>query len=261
MPAIRVSGDVGRYLCGGQVPIKECMIYMTPPKVKNIMQFGEDDFLFDVNLLSADRKFINGIKENDDRLKDFPDFMILMAVLNADGSLKSKLADFFAMVFPDYEVSLTKNSMDFVSVSDNGANGQVNQFNFKFFSRTLKELFWPPKKSEDEYNPANAKAEEIARKLEKGRELASRSRGEVAGGKGSIFGLYASVVSIGTGVSVNVLYDYTPFQLYDAFTRYVTKVSYDFYMKIKTTPMMDLGDAEEPDQWIANLYEEAGTDE
>ena len=70
-----------------------------------------------------------------------------------------------------------------------------------------------------------------------------------------MFGLYASVISIGLAVDINVIYRYTPFQLFDAFTRYMKKSEYDLFMKIKTTPMMSTDGVEEPDHWATNIYE------
>ena len=46
---------------------------------------------------------------------------------------------------------------------------------------------------------------------------------------------------------INVFYNYTPFQLYDAFNRYFAKVQSDFYTKVSTTPLMDVSKMETPE--------------
>ena len=55
-------------------------------------------------------------------------------------------------------------------------------------------------------------------------------------------------------MDINILYNYTPFQLQNAFNRYWKKVSSDLYQKVSTTPMMDVSKMEEPDDWSANIY-------
>jgi hypothetical protein len=56
-------------------------------------------------------------------------------------------------------------------------------------------------------------------------------------------------------IDINTIYNYTPFQLYDAFNRYWKKVSNDFYTKVSTTPMMDTSKMEEPESWSENIYD------
>ena len=48
-------------------------------------------------------------------------------------------------------------------------------------------------------------------------------------------------------IDINILYGYTPFQLYNLFMRYWKKINSDFYQKVSTTPMMDVSKMEEPD--------------
>ena len=55
-------------------------------------------------------------------------------------------------------------------------------------------------------------------------------------------------------LDINVLFSYTPFQLYDAFLRYWKKVAYDIYQKVSTTPLMDVSKMDKPDDWSLNLY-------
>ena len=55
-------------------------------------------------------------------------------------------------------------------------------------------------------------------------------------------------------MDINIFFNYTPFQLYDAFLRYQKKISYDFYQKVATTPLMDVSKMDEPDNWMDNIY-------
>lgn len=248
-----LKGDVARYMSGAPVPIRQCGMYVTPPTIYQIEQFGEDDFLTGVKIMTASREFTESVRKSNDGFDDAPDLVVVLAVVNADGTVRQKMLDFMSFIFPDYEVRFSKGSVDFLQGDDGSVKGQINPYNFEYFSYTVKELFWPPEKKEAEFNPANKKAEEIARKLEAARKRNAQQQG-TAGGGDSLFGMYASVLSIGLGVSLRQLYEYTPFQLFDSFNRYVLKIQYDLYMKIKTTPMMSTGDGEEPEQWMNGMY-------
>ena len=70
----------------------------------------------------------------------------------------------------------------------------------------------------------------------------------------SIFGNYASALSIGLAIDINVIYNYTPFQLFDSIKRYTLKMAYDLYQKVATTPMMDVSKMDEPDNWMDGIY-------
>lgn len=254
MSTMEYKGDVGLYLSGAQVPIKQCGFYITPPTIKQIAQFGEDDFLVGVKMMSADRMIMNKLKDAQPDLKNVDDFQLLMMLFNSDEQFKQQVINFMEFICPDYEVEVAKNSINFRQGDDNMVKGQINPFTFEYFSNILKELFWPPAKAEAEYNPVNEKAEEIARKLEHGRAIANKDKGSASGEKGSLYAIYISVLSVGMCLDMNTLYQYTPFQLYDVFNRYTMKNQYDFYMKIKTTPMMSVEDMDEPEYWMSNMY-------
>lgn len=113
-----------------------------------------------------------------------------------------------------------------------------------------------PNKDEITYDPANQRASEIAEKLKKGREKVAEIKSKDSGNENmSIFGTYASVLSIGMNMDINIFYNYTPFQLYDAFSRYWFKVSYDFYQKLASTPLMDVSKMDAPREWSNNIYQ------
>jgi hypothetical protein len=48
-------------------------------------------------------------------------------------------------------------------------------------------------------------------------------------------------------MDVNIFYNYTPFQLYDAFTRYISKQECDLYQKIALQPFASTENMDEPD--------------
>lgn len=246
------QGDVGLYLSGSPVPVNMCAIYVTQPTIKQILQFGEVDFLMGVHLLTNIEDFLGDIRNQGNlELDAMSDFQILMMLVEQDPSVKKTLSILFELIFPDYEISYTKNSMNFSLRDDEQKKmiGQVTPFTFNMLQIVIKELFsLGGKTNGDDYNPANEAAQEIAKKLKRGKQKINELAGKNNKGDMSLFGTYASILSIGMMIDINVLFNYTPFQIQDSFNRYLLKVKYDLYQKVSTTPMMDTSKMEEPEE-------------
>lgn len=253
---MEIKGDVGRYLSGCPVRVEEANLVMTQPTVKQILNSGEDEFFYAVHILGRTDRFLRQAREGNPELARYGDFQLLLVVLQEEAKSRRLVDNFFELVLPDYKVSLTDNTMDFYM--DDRMRGRITPFSFEPFQRTVTELFISHAKTgdeEEEFNPANDQAAEIAKLLNEAREkrkrMASKGNGDVA----TMLGTYASVLSIGLGIDINVLLDYTPFQLYDAFTRYFRKNASDMYMRLAMQPFADTSKLEEPEQWYSGIYE------
>ena len=56
-------------------------------------------------------------------------------------------------------------------------------------------------------------------------------------------------------MDINLFMNYTPFQLYDCFERYLAKMQYDLYQKIMLTPFMERKEDDDvPEMWTKDLY-------
>ena len=177
------QGDVGLYLSGSPVPVNMCAIYITQPTIKQIIQFGEVNFLMAVHLLTNIEDFLGDIRNQGNlELDTMSNFQILLMLVEQDPSVKKTLNTLFELIFPDYEIKYTKNSINFSLRKDENKNmiGQITPFTFETFQRVIKELFsLDGKANGDDYNPANEAAQEIAKKLKRGKqkinELASKN--------------------------------------------------------------------------------------
>ena len=252
-----IKGDlkqVGLYLSGLPVPIPECNIILTQPKVRDVVLFGEDEFLVITNILAHPDNLVKEVKEGNSQLEIMSDFQLLMMIFNNEPLIKNSVDKLFDLIFPDYEIKFEDTSILFIITDEEGNKrpcGRITPFNFDKVSNIINDLFEPQNEREKDYNPANSKAAEIAAKIKKGREKVAKQGGDVAQ---SLFGRYTSILAIGMQMDVNIFYNYTPFQLYDAFNRYFAKVSSDFYSKVATTPLMDVSKMEEPEEWFRVLY-------
>ena len=250
--------NVGLYLSGQPVRINECNIAITQPKIKDIVVFGEDEFLIALNIFGHPENITNPMKKGNSELEMFNDFQLLLVIMNQEPLIKSNILNFLNLICPNYEINITDSSIEFKIEQDNGNKivaGMLNPFNFDKFKEVVNDLFEATADSEREpnYNPANEAAAAIAEKIKKGRERKNRMNADKEGPQ-SLFGRYVSILSIGLQMDISIFYNYTPFQLYDAFNRYFAKVNSDFYNRVSTMPFMDVSKTEQPPDWARNLY-------
>lgn len=251
------GANVGLYLSGQPVKVTDCNIAIVQPTIKDIVVYGEDEFLIGINLLGHPENIIQNIKEGNSQLEAFSDFQLLLVTIKEETVIRDSILKLLNLICPDYEIKIEDGSIDFYvqQGEEKFIGGRVHAFNFQNLQNAINDLFAPHilNDSEPEYNPANAAAAEIAKKIKEGRARKNQAAAEKEGPQ-SMFGRYTSILSIGLQMDINIFFNYTPFQLYDTFNRYFTKVSHDFYMKVSTTPLMDVSKMEEPKEWTRNLY-------
>ena len=249
------KSKVGLYLSGQQIEIPGANIFIEQPTIKQIVNFGEDDFLVAVNLLTKTENLTKQLKQGNSGLETYSDFQLLMIVLREDPSVQALVQKLFELIFPDYLIEITDFSINFLINQEEEQPvfiGQIHPYNFDDFKTLLSDLFMVHGTSDSEekdFNPVNEAAAAIAAKLQKGREQRAQARGPQ-----SLFGIYCSVLSIGMNMDINIFYNYTPFQLYDAYNRFFAKVQSDFFMRVSTMPFMDTSAMERPEEWSRHLY-------
>ena len=249
---MRLQGDqIALFLSGQDVPIVECNIIVHQPTIKQIAIFKETSFISAVQLFSQVDENIAKLRELNPLTEQFSDFELLMALLNQDDKMKKSVNDFFELIFPRYVIEIRDKEICFYQ--DDRRVGMINFYNYKVFCDTINKLFGLPT-DKKKYNPANKKAEELVNKFKKRAEILAKQKGKKDDSP-SLYGSYVSILSVGMNLDLNILLNYTPFQLYDTFDRYWKKNSSDFYQRVSTMPMMDTSKMEEPDSWTNNLYD------
>ena len=248
---MRLQGDqIALYLSGQDVPVVDCNIVIHQPTIKQIVMFKETSFISAVQLFGNIDETIVKLREVNPLTEQFTDFQLLMALLNQDDKIKKNINDFFELIFPQYIIEIENEDICFYY--NEQKVGIINLYNYKTFCSIVDILFGLPT-SKKKYNPANKKAQEIAEKFKKRAEILAKKKGKDDDSP-SLYGSYVSILSVGMNIDINVLFNYTPFQLYDTFNRYWKKVNSDFYQRVSTMPMMDVSKMEEPDSWTDNLY-------
>lgn len=254
------QGDLAQFLSGMPIMIPDCNIAINQPSIKTIVAYGEDMFFTELTLFTQIEDSVKLFREGNPQLSMLSDFQLLIVAIQQDKTQKDGIAKFFDIILPDYSYKVDPGLINFYLKEDKLKKkiiGQLNPNNFPSFQYYLKKLFIPDggsSQQEEEYNPANKAAEEIAKKLKRGNEIRQELKKTESKMGSSIFASYTSILSIGLQMDINILFNYTPFQIYDAFIRYTSKVGYDFYQKIATTPMMDVSKIQEPKGWMEDIY-------
>lgn len=241
---MRLQGDqIALFLSGQDVPVLECNIAIHQPTIKQIVAFKETTFISAMQLFGNLDDNIKKLRELNPLTEQFTDFQLLMAMINQDDKIKKKVSDFFELIFPSYAIEVRDNDICFYQ--NEQRVGMVNPYNYKIFCDIINKLFGLPI-DKKKYNPANKKAEALAKKFKERAEILAKQKGK-ADESPSLFGSYISILSVGMNLDINILFSYTPFQLYDLFNRYWKKVQSDFYQRVSTMPMMDTSKMEEPE--------------
>lgn len=239
-------------LSGESVYIKECNLIFTPPKIKEIAMFGEDNFFLYAKILSEPKILLNNLQQGNFQSLDISDFQLLMTAFQEDKSTKIQILEYLELIFPSYsKIVINERDIDFY-IEENIV-AKLLPHNFEVVQEWIADACIPfVADAGITYNPANAKAAEIAEKLKKGRQKAAEKKAS-AGSDTSIFALYTSILSIGMNIDINTIYNYTPVQLWDSYQRYNLKQAYDHYVRCATMPFLDVSKMKEPDDWQKNL--------
>ncbi len=249
---------VGLFLSGKPVLIQELNILLTPPTIADIVMYGEDDFLLATQLIVHTEQFLEEIKQGNSELNIFSNFQLLMTLIREDKNISSIIENYFEFIFPDYQIDFQDGYIDFKIIQGEKKKiiSRLNPFNYDLVKDMIDTLFLNhtlTMETQIDYNPANETAKKIADQIKAGRKKTQELKSE-KGKDQSMFGQICSSLSIGMQMDLNIFFQYTPFQLYDIYSRFFLKQSYDFYQKVSTTPLMDVSKMETPDEWTKFNY-------
>ena len=127
----------------------------------------------------------------------------------------------------------------------------IDEENFEYLQEALKLIFCAKTgpMNQQAFNPANAKAKEIADKLMRGRQRVAQQKGEL---NVSVFSQYLSILTIGLHIPITELLKTTMFQLYDLMERYTLYINWDIDIRSRLAG----GKPEnQPDNWMKNIHQ------
>lgn len=235
-------------ITGVDIPIPECQIVMHQPSIKEIAMIGETTFFTGVQTLTLNSSMF---VQDKDVLGDINNFQIFMTVMQEKETIDKKDAvkQLLLITFPKYNVMISPRSLIF-KVVDGTETFTVDENNFDSLQEVMRLVFCSKEGPMDQqaFNPANAKAKEIAEKLMRGRQRVAELNGSA---NSSIFSQYLSSLSIGIHISILELENYTMFQLFDSLERYSLYTNWDIDIRSRLAGAKPEG---KPENWMKNIH-------
>lgn len=234
-------------MTGVDIPIPECQLIMHQPTIKEISYIGETDFFIGVQTLGLNKTMF---LQDKDVLDDVNNFQIFMTVINEKETEDKKRAvkQVLKISFPKYNVMFTPRSLIFQHES---GNVTIDENNFEILQEYIRSIFCSKSGPMDQqaFNPANAKAKEIADKLMRGRQRVAEINGTA---NSSVFSQYLSSLTVGlNSMSLNDLLNCTMFQLYDLIERYLLYTNWDIDLRSR---LAGAKPDSKPDNWMKNIH-------
>lgn len=240
-------------LSGIDIPFPSATINIHQPTIKEIAFLSEPVFYKGCSTLTFDKEKL--YEEDKINLEGLTNFDIIMSIMTEknDPSVKHQqvcVKMLFTLIFPDYQANFTKNGIVLIKPGEKEMH-IIREENFGEFVNIIKELFCLNGKSKEdgEFNPANERAREIAEKIKRGRERVAAAKGESQ--EISIFDRYTSILSVGLSMDINILLNYTVYQIFDAMTRFELNESNNIYIQAK---MAGASGLDEVDNWMKDIH-------
>lgn len=237
-------------LSGNDIPFPEAQLIVHQPTLKEIAYIGEESFFSGCEVLNFSK---NSLPSKDRvNLENKTDFDIIMSVM-IENSLEAKKKQIdvllvLTLLFPNYSFKIDKKTFQIILTKEDEIK-QINNKNFKSFQDIIINIFCL-KNKEKEYNPKGAISQKISDKLkEREQKLAKVNLQENE--KISILSRYASILAVGEQKDLNILMNYTVYQLLDEWERFCLKMNYDTYAKAK---MLGAKDLEEVENWMKDIH-------
>lgn len=234
-------------MTGVDIPIPDLQLILHQPNLIEISMIGEQDFFSAIHYLSLQKE---SLIEDKALLQQLSNFQVLMKVISQPNFLdkKNAILDTLSLLFPNYAIMFTPQS---IIMTKEETTVMIDNNNFDILQNILKEAFCVNSIFQGDnitYNPANAKAKEIADKLMRGRQRAAQLK---EANNESILTRYMSILTIGSILTLQQCKELTIFQLFDLIERYNLFTEWDINLKIRLAG----GDPKsEAENWMKNIH-------
>lgn len=238
-------------ISGIDIPFPQAQINIHQPRVKEIAFIGEEAFFTGCEMLKFSKDALN-IKDKSN-LENKTNFEVLMSILKdknpAAQKNKVSMLMVLTLMFPDYKIRIQSDCITFDK--DKEEQHSLNSKNFDTFREIVTEMFCLRKDNNEglNYNPGNDAAKKLAERFNKARTKVAEQKGETK--KVSIISRYLSILAVGQKKDLNLLSEYTVYQLFDEFERFELKEAYNIYIKAKMAGAKDL---DEVDNWMKDIH-------
>ena len=234
-------------MCGTDYPVPECQLVIHQPRIKEIALIGETDFFQGAQCLCLNKSMF---VKDESLLGDTTNFQIFMTIMSEKEAIEKRMAveQISTLLFPSYKITFAPRSMLFMK---DGQSIMIDETNFEYLQNAISTICCLKSSSmqQQSFNPADAKAKEIAEKLMRGRQRVAAQKGE---DNTSIFSQYLSTLTVGLrSMSLQECMDLTVYQLFDLVERYMLYVNWDMDIRSRLAGATPEG---QPDNWMKNIH-------
>lgn len=226
--------DKHTLMSGVDIPFQAAGVAIHQPTLKELGYITEKSFLEGLDLLTISKNRLKNMDKTDsETVNNFNIFMTIMIEGYQDTELQNKINSvslLLSLLFTSYDIQF--DSQGIVLMKKGDTPKFINAINFDDFQNIIKQMFClDEKKQSSGYNPAGAKARELAEKFAKRHEKLKKNN------KREGFSYYeklVSILSIGLHIPIPQIEEtYTVYQLQNSFTRFNKKDSWDNYVSAK----------------------------
>lgn len=222
------------FFTNNDIPFPSAKMIIHNPTINELGLIGEESFRVALQMilhLPKDTKSQDNFASIDKE-----DFDIFIEMINRKDErsieYKNYFSDLLSLIFPKYNFRIKQKDIQFLNkVEEDKDNHFIDSTNFKEFCEIISKMFSSNDVESDKtYNPADGRAAKIAEKLKK------RKKGngqDIDTNSISVYKRYASIMSIGMQMDLNIFLNYTVNQLETQFKRYTLWMKYDNLFKIK----------------------------
>ena len=207
-------------ITGVDIPIPNFQTTIHQPTIKEISLIGEKSFFTGAQLICINKKLL----EDATAVQIKSNFELFQSILKEQKEKINCVINTLSLLFPQGRVMMTPRSIAIILADDRVID--LNEESFEQFQELVRIILCIHYSEGQDFNPADKRAEEIAKKLLKARQrVAAQKKAEE--GESSL-GQYVSVVTVGiSSMSLNDVINLTIYQLYDLIERYGLYTSWD----------------------------------
>lgn len=247
----KVTDNTLLFFSKNDIPFEKAKLLIHNPTINELSLIGEEDFRIGTHVITESGKLLKSQGNSD--LKDKDDFDIFIAILNnkEEHSSRDYVLSLFSILFPNYKFRVRETDIQLLENKENGLSGFIDRTNFTDFQEIITKMFLLESETgEGSYNPADGMAAKIAEKFKKAKQRKQKAEDNGTNSKISVYKRYASILSIGLGLDVNLLLNYTVSQLEISFKRFVLLTQWDINIKARLAGASDIDEAED---WMKEL--------
>lgn len=237
------------HFTGRDIPIPELEMTLHQPSIAELSYLGTDEDIFStIKFITSDKtKYF----QNAPLPQQITNFQIFSIILQEENSrkLKNNTFSLLFILFPNYKFMFSPSGGLIANNAETNHSVIIDDSNFDVLQEKISDTFQVSKlfMSEDNYNPVNQKAREIAEKIKRGKQRIAAQKGS---SQESLLGRYISILSVGLNINPQEICEWTLPVLYEVFERYNLYLKWDIDLKVRLAG----GSPDNPaDDWMKDI--------